>query len=143
MPATDAALKVDPGSSPTNHVVYAGARFCDPALRPAAVACSLWDYNFTANMTLAFARFRRAATESIESGYFSPDGSSVFASYRDSNAGSQGLIVIARRAVLISNRNTIDDTQVARRIPMNSMHHRALRSARRATSPSRSTKTAR
>ena len=64
-------------------------------MRPAAVACTLWDYDITAGRTLAFARFHRSATETIESVYFSPDGSSVFVSYRDSDAGTQGLVVIA------------------------------------------------
>ena len=113
-------IDVDPASVPTYNVVYTGAD-CDPAMRPTAVACTLWNYNLTMNNTLAFARFGRAATESIESLYFSPDGNSVFLSYRDSNAGTQGLIVVGRRATLISNRSTIDNTQVIRRIPMNSM----------------------
>jgi len=112
-------IDVDPIVQPTNHIVYAGAD-CDPSLR-ASVACTLWDYNMTAGDTFAFARFHRAATESIESVYFSPDGSSVFVSYRDTEAGTQGLAVIGRRAALLTNRNTIDDTQVLGRIAMSAM----------------------
>lgn len=113
-------IDVDPIAQPTNHVVYAGAD-CDPAMRPTAVACTLWDYNLTDGQTMAFARFHRTATESFESLYFAPDGGSAFVSYRDSAAGSQGVAVISRRAVLIGNRNTIDDSQLVRRIAMSSM----------------------
>ena len=101
------------------HVVYAGAD-CDPAMRPTAVACTLWDYNLTAaerwrsRASIARRRKRSRACTS------SPDGSSVFVSYRDSDAGSQGLIVIADGSAHRS-RSTIDDTQCVRRIPMNSM----------------------
>jgi hypothetical protein len=113
-------IDLDPLSVPTNHVVYLGAD-CDPALRPTAVACTVFDYNLTNPATLAFARFHRTATESFESLYFAPDGNSVFVSYRDSAAGTQGLAVIRRPAALISNRNTIDDSQIVRRIAMSAM----------------------
>jgi hypothetical protein len=113
-------VDLDPASLPTHHVVYTGAD-CDPAMRPTATACTLWNFNLTDNRTRGFARFNRTATESLESLYFTPDGSSVFVSYRDSAAGTQGLAVIARPAVLLESRNMVDDAQVIRRIPMNSM----------------------
>jgi hypothetical protein len=113
-------IDVDPASVPSMHVVYTGAD-CDPAQRPSAVACTLWNYNLTMNNTLAFARFHRAATESLESLYFSPDGSSVFVSYRDTGTATQGLVVIARPAALLSGRTTIDDSQVIGRIEMSSI----------------------
>lgn len=113
-------IDVDPASLPTNHIVYTGAD-CDPAMRPTAVACTLWDYDMTAGATLAFARFHRAPGESIESLYFVPDGSKAFVSYRDGETGEQGLLVIARPAVLISNRNTIDDSQIVERVVMEAM----------------------
>ena len=112
-------IDIDPASSPTNNVVYAGAD-CDPTLR-AATTCTLWDYDTTLGSTLGFARFHRAATESIESLYFSPDGNHVLMSYRDSGMGAQGLIAIGRRATLISSRSYVDDTQVIGRIAMRSM----------------------
>jgi hypothetical protein len=113
-------IDVDPTSEPTHNVVYTGAD-CDPAMRPTASACTLWNFDLTTSDTLAFARFHRTPTESVESVYFTPDGSSVFASYRDTAAGTQGLAVIARRATLIPSRSTIDDSQVLHRIPMSSM----------------------
>ena len=113
-------IDLDPIASPTNHVVYLGAD-CDPAMRPTAVACTLFDYNMTDGMTKAFARFHRTATETFESLYFAPDGSSAFVSYRDSAAGTQGLAVISRPAILIASRSTIDDSQLAGRIQMISL----------------------
>jgi hypothetical protein len=113
-------IDVDPASQPTHNVVYAGAD-CDPAMRPTAIACTLWNLDLTTAETRAFARFSRTPAESIESLYFTPDGSSVFVSYRDTAAGSQGLAVVARRATLIQSRSTIDDSQVVGRIPMSSM----------------------
>ena len=112
-------IDLDPVSQPTNHVVYLGAD-CDPAMRPAAVACTLFDYNLTMPATLAFARFHRTATETFESLYFAPDGSSAFVSYRDSAAGTQGLAVIRRPAALLG-KNVIDDSQLVRRITMSAM----------------------
>jgi hypothetical protein len=123
-PSTNAGngrgIDIDPISEPTHNLVYTGAD-CDPAMRPAAIACTLWNFNLTDNRTRGFARFNRSATESFESLYFTPDGSSVFVSYRDGAAGTQGLAVIARPAVLLDSRSTIDDSQVIRRIPMSSM----------------------
>ncbi len=115
-------IDVDPASVPTPNVVYTGAD-CDPGMRPTATACTLWNYNLTDNRTFAFARFNRLATESFESIYFTPDGSSAFVSYRDNEAGTQGLAVIARPAVLLQSRFTIDNSQVVQRIPMTSMPH--------------------
>ena len=113
-------IDLDPISVPTNHIVYLGAD-CDPAMRPTAVACTLWDYDMTVGSTKAFARFHRTATETFESLYFAPDGSSAFVSYRDSGASTQGLAVISRPAALIASRNVIDDSQLVRRITMSAM----------------------
>ena len=113
-------IDLDPISLPTPHVVYAGAD-CDPAMRPTAVACTLWDFDMIGGRTMAFARFHRSATETFESLYFAPDGSSVFVSYRDSDTGTQGLAVISRPAALIASRSTIDDSQLVRRIAMSAM----------------------
>jgi len=113
-------IDLDPISAPTNHVVYLGAD-CDPAMRPTAVACTLWDYDMAAGLTKAFARFHRSATETFESLYFAPDGSSAFVSYRDSGSSTQGLAVIGRPAALIANRSVIDDSQLVRRITMSAM----------------------
>lgn len=113
-------IDLDPISVPTNHIVYLGAD-CDPAMRPAAVACTLWDYDMTAGSTKAFARFHRAATETLESLYFAPDGSSAFVSYRDSSASTQGLAVISRPVALIATKSVIDDSQLVRRITMSAM----------------------
>lgn len=112
-------IDLDPLTQPTNHVVYIGAD-CDQALRPTAVACTLWDYNMTDGQTNAFARFHRAASESFDSLYFTPDGNSVFLSYWDSIRGA-GLAVIKRPAVLISSASTIDDSQLVRRITLTAM----------------------
>lgn len=112
-------IDLDPLTQPTNHVVYIGAD-CDQAMRPTAVACTLWDYNMTDGQTNAFARFHRAASESFDSLYFTPDGNSVFLSYWDSIRGP-GLIVIRRPAVLISSPSTIDDSQFVRRITLTAM----------------------
>jgi hypothetical protein len=112
-------IDLDPISSPTNHVVYLGAD-CDPLMRPTATMCTLFDFNMTDGMTKAFARFHRTSTESFESLYFAPDGSSAFVSYRDS-AGTQGLAVISRPAALLVGKNTFDDSQLVRRIAMSSM----------------------
>jgi hypothetical protein len=113
-------IDLDPISAPTNHIVYLGAD-CDPAMRPTAVACTLWDYDMTMGSTKAFARFHRTATETFESLYFAPDGSGAFVSYRDSGSSTQGLAVISRPAALITSRSVIDDSQLARRITMSAM----------------------
>lgn len=110
-------IDVDPAAA-LPHVVYAGAD-CDPSLR-AASACTLWDYELVSGATLAFARFHRAPGESIESLYFAPDGARLFASYRNTDSGTQGLLVIARPEALLG-RTTIDDAQVTGRIEMAAM----------------------
>jgi hypothetical protein len=111
-------IAVDPvPDGPLNHIVYTGDD-CDPAY--AQATCTIRDYNLLNASTRAFARFARSANESIESLYFSPDGSSLFASYRDWDTATHGLLVIARRAVLLGIGET-DDMQIVRRIPMSAM----------------------
>jgi hypothetical protein len=113
-------IDIDPGDTPAFSVLYTGAD-CDPAMRPSATACTLWSYHPIQNATAGFARFTRGPAESIESVHFSPDGSYVFATYRDSATSTQGLIVLARRNPPLLARNAIDNAQIIRRITMSSM----------------------
>ncbi|HEU4693651.1 MAG TPA: SdrD B-like domain-containing protein [Vicinamibacterales bacterium] len=104
---------------PTNEQIVYTAASCSPALGESAT-CTLWAFSLTSANTSRFARFNRAQDESIESLYFTPTGSHVVASYRDTVAGTQGLLVIARRATPLTG-GTIDNAQVVRRIAMSSM----------------------
>lgn len=111
-------IDIDPVVTTDYHIVYAGAD-CDPALKPTATTCSVFDYSQASASTLAFARFTRTSTESFGGLNFAPDGSSLFLSYSDAASGERGLVVLTRPVELLP-RGTVDNAQVVRRIVMSS-----------------------
>ena len=94
-------IDLDPISVPTNHVVYAGAD-CDPAMRPTAVACTLWDYDMTAGSDEGVRALPSHGDGDVREPVFRTRWQQRLPVLSRQRRDTQGLAVISRPAALIT-----------------------------------------